>query len=187
MKKNCFTLTLIVALAFILAALPALAQRPGGGFGQRARAQSATAPDQLAQLKRALQAAGATALTSAQESSINTLITDFRASHTPQPPSSAVQAAHSAYDTAILNQQYDSTSAQVIVDDTTANAAARLKDGASFAISVVQVLTTEQVKPLVTKFGAGRVVQLLQSLAGGRGPGAGMRRGGMGMIPPAIR
>jgi hypothetical protein len=188
MKTNRFNLTIIVALVLCLAAaLPALAQRPGPRFGQRALAQSATAPDHLAPLKRALQAAGAPALTTdIQEPQINTLITNFRASHTPQTPNPAVQAARAAYDDAILHEQLTAAAAQIptIVNEMTANASTRLHDGADFAISVVKALNAAQINALVTKFGTDRTARLLESLAGGPGFGPGPRRGAMGMGRP---
>jgi cell division septation protein DedD len=187
MKLNRFNLTIIVVLVLCLAAaLPVLAQRPGPTFGQGALAQSATAPDYLAQLKRALQAAGAAALTPAQETQIDTLITNFRASHTPQTPNTAVQAARAAYDDAILHEQLTAAAAQIptIVNEMTANASTRLHDRADFAISVVKALNAAQINALVTKFGTTRTVQLLESLAGGPGFGPGPRQGAMRMGRP---
>lgn len=186
MKTNRLNLIIIVALVLCLAAaLPALAQRPGPRFGQRALAQSTTAPDYLAPLKRALQAAGAPALTPQQETQINTLITTFRASRTPQPPSSTVQAARAAYDDAILSGKPAVATAQIptIVNEMTANATTRLQEGANFAISVVQVLGGS-VDLLKTKFGTDRTARLLESLAGGPGFGGGPRQGAMRMGRP---
>jgi hypothetical protein len=74
-------------------ALPALAQGPGGpgrpGFG-------------LAGLKKALDTAGASALSSSQESSISALVANFRASQTPPARNTATDTARTAYDNAIL-------------------------------------------------------------------------------------
>jgi len=187
MKTNRFNLIITVTLVLCLAAaLPALAQRPGPRFGQRALAQSTTAPDHLAQLKRALQAASAPALTSDQETSLNTLIASFRSSHTPQPPNAAVQAAQNAYDNAILKGDVGGAVAQVVTlaNNMATNTTTRLQDGATFAVGVVGVLGTGSVNLLVTKFGTSRTARLLESLAGGPGFGPGPRQGAMRMGRP---
>ena len=130
------------------------------------RAQTQTTRDPLVGLKRALQEAGAAALTSPQETSLNALITAFRAAHQTHPaPGADVQNARTAYDNAILSQ--DGASA--------ANSLQRQTDLANFGIDVVKVLTSggDQVAPLVTRFGSSGAVRLLLSLAGGPGFGRG--------------
>ena len=60
--------------------------------------------DILARLKNSLQAAGASALTSAQEASINTLIVEFMDARRDQPQTArSDESARTAYENAILN------------------------------------------------------------------------------------
>jgi Spy/CpxP family protein refolding chaperone len=186
MKLNRFNLVVAAVLVLCLvAALPLSAQGPRARLGQRALAQSRIQPDQLGMLKRALQTAGATALTSEQETQINKLIADFRAANAPQAPDPAVQAARNTLDNAILQGQYDAAAAQVIVNQMTAKVPARLAAESGFAISIVKVLASGQVDLLVKQFGSARVVRLIESLAAGRGfgPGAAPARG-MGLARP---
>ncbi|HYK92285.1 MAG TPA: hypothetical protein VE398_26225 [Acidobacteriota bacterium] len=183
MNWNRFNLIVVAVLVLCLAAALSLqAQGPRAPMGQRMLAQSTTPAGRLAGLKRALQTAGATPLTADQETQINGLITNFRASRTPASPNPDVQAARRTLDDAILRGQYDAAAAQTIVNGMTANIPARLEAQSNFAISVVKVLATGQVDLLVKQFGNARVVRLIESLAGGPGfgPGAGPRRA-MGM------
>ena len=180
--KGMFAVALVFCLA---AAFPALAQRPQRGLGLRAQAQAPRQADHLTRLKRALQVAGAAALSSDQETQINSLITSFRASHTPPTPNPSVQSARAAFDNAILSGNYDTASANIIAQNMATQTATRLQEGANFAISVVRALSKDQVSQLVTRFGNVRAVQLLESLAGGPGPG--MRRAAVGMGRPAIQ
>lgn len=177
MSWLCWTMT-IVSVVCLTVALPA------GANGQRGFADFAGQVGYLVPLKNALQTAGATALTSAQEASINTLVTNFRASHTPPAADSAVEAARSAYDNAIVAGQKSAALAQIptIANEMAANAAARLQENAGFLISVVQVLDAGQVNSLVKQFGASRVVRLIEMLGGG--PGGGRGPGPMGMGRP---
>ena len=142
------------------------------------RAQTQTTRDPLVGLKRALQEAGAAALTSPQETSLNALITAFRAAHQTHPtPGADVRNARTAYDNAILSQDGASAAAQaaIIASGQTANSLQRQTDLANFGIDVVKVLTSggDQVAPLVTRFGSSGAVRLLLSLAGGPGFGRG--------------
>src|SRR6266508_3173711 len=141
----------------------------GTGWAQARRTR-----DPLAGLKRALQEAGAAALTSAQENNITALITAFRAAHeAPPTPGTEVQNARAAYDDAILNQDGAGAAAQaaVIANDQAANSLQRQTDLANFGIEVVKVLRSggDQVTPLVTRFGSSGAVRLLLGLAGGPG------------------
>ena len=188
MKRKCNVILGVATMLCLATSLPALAQGRARGFGAGAAAQATGQAAHLVALNRALQVAGASALSSAQESSINTLIANFRASHTPPAPNTSLQTARAAYNNAILSGQYDAASANIIVQDMAANAATRLQDQATFTISVLQVLDKEgQVDLLVKQFGANRVVQLLQMLPGGPGAGRGRGAMGMGMGRSAIR
>lgn len=172
--RSAMARTIAIALLVSAAlALPAAAgQRMGPGRGGNF--------DQLGQLKRALEAAGAPALTAAQETSIKELIANFRsAQQPPVAPDPAVAAARTAYQNAILAGKLNEALAQArtIADHMAANAAARTQAIASFSVNVVQALDSAQLNALVAKFGAARVVQMIESLAGGPGMGGGLRGG----------
>lgn len=159
--------------------------------------------DTLAGLKHALQEAGAAALTADQESALNTLITAFRENNRPQEPSTELQAAHKAYNDAILAGNADAAKvAQAQLDSLfAALSAARQQARITFDVSAVKILTSAQVSALVQKFDEGRVVGLIGSLAGGPGGpggpggrpgfgpggGPGFGRGPEGSGPPAGR
>ncbi len=121
----------------------------------------------MVRLKNALEAASAPQLTVGQEQSITRLITAYQDAHPHQTPNSTVQSARDAYANAILKGQYDESSVEVIVNTMAANAAARLKDEAAFAISVIQILTTDQVNLTEQNLGTNRFVRLLVSLTTG--------------------
>jgi hypothetical protein len=137
--------------------------------------------DQLAGLKRAITQAGGPALSAQQETALNTLITDFR-SNRPDPGDDAIDSAREALDAALLAG--DLAAAQVQITIISARAAqlgdARMQALARFQIAALAILKTGgQLDPLVTKYGAERVVDLVGSLAGevGRpgGPDGGRR------------
>ena len=156
-KEGVFNFVLGAALICILALLPALAQRR----------QS----NPLARLEQALQAAGANALSSTEQTGIGNLI---RSSSIAPPSSTAV----SSLEANIISGTADPTDVGTITGAMTSNYTARV----NFAISVVQMLNSgdaSRVKALVTKFGNDRVVRLLESLAGG-GSGAGAFGAGAG-------
>ena len=69
--------------------------------------------DALGGLKHALQEASAAALTSDQETALNTLISSFRENNRPTGPSTEIQAARKAYDDAILAGNADAAKALV--------------------------------------------------------------------------
>ena len=134
--------------------------------------------DPLGRLKNALQEANATALTSAQETSLTALITNFQTARETRPtPSTAEQNARTAFDTAILNQDSAGAAAQaaIIATEQGVNSIQRQKDLANFGIEVVKILRTggDQVNPLITRFGSSGAARLILSLAGGPGFGPG--------------
>jgi hypothetical protein len=181
-NARCFSRHLLPVLLLCLAALPGLAQAPGGRFGQRTLATRQRAQvNGLARLNHALQVAGAPVLSSTQETALKSLVDNFRAAHTTPAPNTNVQSARAALDAAILNQQFDAASAQIIAGEAATSTAARLKERADFAISVIQALDKGQVDALAKQFGADRTVQLIESLAL---PGPGARGAGMGMYRP---
>lgn len=171
----------LVASAVITVAQP---QRP-----QRDR-------DALGFLKRALTEASAPALTTQQETQLNTLITSFREAR-PDGPDEQLDAARTAYNNAVLAGDAAAATAQatIIANRSAALTAARLQADAQFKIAVLAVLKSGgQLDALQQKFGAERVLGIVSSLAGWRGfggpggpghgfgprPGNGPRRRGPG-------
>jgi hypothetical protein len=174
----------VAGLILLALSVPASSnpQEPGSG-GQY---------DPLAALKNALSSAGATALTGSQESSINTLIANFRASQAPPTPSAALERARATYENAILSGQKDAALEQIatISVEMAGSAADRMEAQTEFIISVVQVLDSGQISALVNQLGTGRTVRAIEHLAGGgRGPGGGFGAGGGGPMgaPPPMR
>ena len=96
MKKSVLNLMLLAVLVSVVAVMAAFAQQPAaaGAMGQRMGAQMGAQADPLARLTRALERAGAPALSSAEETQLKTLITNFRDANKPQAPGSALQTAH---------------------------------------------------------------------------------------------
>lgn len=148
-------------------------------FGQTQR-------DPLAQLKRAITQASAPTLTSIQETALTTLITAYKDAQ-PDEPDATIEAAREAYDAAILAGNLAAAQAQatIIANQSAALAKARLDAQAKFDIDVLAILSNGgQLSPLNTKFGADRVLGLVNSLAGhgggglGGGPGGGHPGGG---------
>jgi hypothetical protein len=97
-------IALLLSFAIILPTT--LAQRPGG---------PPQPPDILAGLKHALEEAGAPALSSAQETQLEDLIKAFRQAQNQSGPSDAVQAAHRAYDAAILAGNLSAAQSQATI------------------------------------------------------------------------
>jgi hypothetical protein len=167
----------LVFLAFVVAAVPVVGQGrgPGPGFG-------------VDGLNNALAAAGATALTSAQQTAIATLITNFRDSQAPPAQSTTASAARTAYETAILAGDSQTAVSQIptIANEMAANNKARMTATAGFCIEVIKLLDSGQLSLLVKQDGISGVVRLVESLAGGPGMGGGRGPGMMGMRPPRM-
>lgn len=168
--------TLLLCVAASGAVMVTAAQRP-----QR---------DSLGFLKRAISEANAPALTSDQEAQLNTLITNFRSSQ-PSGPDEDLEAAHAAYNSAVLAGDLATAQAQatVIANHTAELSKTRLQAQAKFAVDVLAVLKSGgQFDALKQKFGD-RLVGIVGSLAGGPpfggrpgfGPGGGLGRPG---FPP---
>jgi len=142
--------------------------------------------DTLAPLKAALDDAGASALSSTQESSINALITEFRNAHQKPAQNTDIQHARMAYENAILNGDSATaeTQAGIIGAAQAADMVQRETDTAAFAINVLAALKTGsgQIDALTGQLGKSGFVQLILSLAGGPGraggPGGPPRGGG---------
>lgn len=136
-----------------------------------------TQRDPLAQLKRAITQASAPTLTSTQETALTTLITAYKDAQ-PDEPDATIEAAREAYDAAILAGKLADAQAQatIIATQSASLAKARLDAQAKFDIDVLTILSNGgQLASLNTKFGADRVLGLVESLAGqgGGGPGGG--------------
>jgi hypothetical protein len=146
-------------------------------------------PDPLGGLKRALNEAGAPALSAAQEEQLKTLITAYHQNNPDSGPGAELQAAQKAYEDAILAG--DSAAAQsaatTIAGLISAATTTRLQALASFEIQALSVLlaggdqtSSPQVAALVQKFGASGLVHLLRSLVAGGPGGFGGPHGGPG-------
>jgi hypothetical protein len=161
----------VLALGFLSASKVSLAQ------------PAMPALDELARLKNALQAAGASALTPDQESSIQTLIAEFRDAHPKPVPNTALQNARRAYEDAILNGDNATAAAQALIigNAGAAETVQRETDAADFAIKLIAILRTGsgQADALIAQMGTGGLVRLALSFAGGPGgPGPRMGRPG---------
>jgi hypothetical protein len=119
--------------------------------------------DELAPLKDAIQLAGVTALTSAQESNIRALIATFKNTHKPSFIAAA-QEARTTYENAILygDNVTAESQAEIIGKAQAAEMIQREKDVAIFAINVISILRSNpgQVEGLVLRFGGSRIVRL---------------------------
>jgi hypothetical protein len=175
-KMKVFISVGVLAAACLLSVLPLLAQNTA----------KIPARDLLMPLKKALEAAGAPALTGTQETELNTLIKDFRSNKVPQTPSADMKAARLAYENAILSGDAVSAGKQItaIVDNNAARETARLNAIAKFAVTALSVLKTnpDQTKLLQKQFGDRGVVRIIESLA----VGAGMKVGQGRMVGPGM-
>lgn len=143
---------------------------------QGSNAQDRTQRDQLAGLKRALSEAGATALSTDQETALKTLITDYQASRAASTPDATLVAAQTAYETAILAGDLATASAQasIIATRKAALELAELQAEAKFKTSFLNTLTAAQLNALKTRFGTSGLLRLL---GGDSGFGGGGGRG----------
>jgi len=124
--------------------------------------------DPLRGLKRALTEANAPALTSDQETQLNTLITNFQ-NALPEEPDATLEAARTAFDDAVLagNLTAAQAQAQVLANRTAELANARLRAEAQFEISALALLKSGgQLDLLTQRFGNDRLLELIGSLVG---------------------
>jgi hypothetical protein len=135
-------------------------------------------------LKHALEEAGAPALSSAQEAQLTDLIKAYRQAQSQDQPPDAVQAAHRAYDAAILSGNLSAAQSQAaIIANAQATATnAHLQAQAKFEIDALNVLkaNANQVNALLQRFGTAGLTGILRGLAGGPGGGGPGGRGGPG-------
>src|SRR5262245_7996542 len=144
-----------------------------------ATAQQRPQHDPLGFLKRAITEANAPALTTDQETQLTTLITNFHdAQH--KGPDETLEAAHKAYNAAILAGDLAAAQAQVAIITSKGSelSSARMQALAKFQIDFLTVLKAGgQLDPLKQKFGD-RLLGILGPFAGGRPFGG--RPGGPG-------
>jgi Spy/CpxP family protein refolding chaperone len=164
--KRCNLLCVACIALCLTAALPSML------LGQTSSTTTADQkPDPLGRLTQALSDAGATALTTAQETALKTLITDFQTANQATPSSTRL-----AYESYILAGQADQAIALIpaLQQEQAVQALARTQAEITFAVSVVKALSPSQLSLLQQDLGTDELVRLIQSLAGGPGhPGGG--------------
>jgi Spy/CpxP family protein refolding chaperone len=147
-------------------------------------AQRDQRPEPTGFLKRAISEAGAPALTADQEAQLNTLFADFRKAQ-PAGPDEELQAAHAAYNSAILAGDLATAQAQatIIANRGAEISRTRMQAAAKLQIDVLAVLKSGgQLDPLKEKFGD-RLVAMIGPLGGGPPFGVGRPGGGPGFRP----
>lgn len=137
----------------------------------------------LAPLERALNAAGASELSSEQESEIRALITEFRETHPRPVQNTDIPDARKAYEEAILEGDSNSAAAlaESIANERHNNMVQRQADAAVFAVNAIGILDSGQVDALTTQMGTRGFARLILSLANRPArPGLMGRQGGFG-------
>lgn len=188
LRKKSICMTVLLLCTLIGSATVAMAQGRSPRRPDIDQAQDGTRPkhDALGFLKHALTEANAPALTSQEETDLNTLVTNFHQSQ-PHGPDQTLQAAHTAYNNAILAGDLATAQAQatVIANHTAALGNTRLQAEAKFDADVLTILKNGgQFDPLKQKLGD-HVLGVINSLVGGPpfgGPGFGPG-GGPGFAP----
>src|SRR5438045_3158954 len=142
LRKKSVCVTVLLLCTIIGSATVAMAQ----GRMRRPdidQTQNGTRPqhDALGFLKHALTEANAPALTSQEETELNTLITNFRQAQ-PHGPDQTLQSAHTAYTNAILAGDLATANAQatIIANHTAALGTSRLQAEAKFDADVITIL-----------------------------------------------
>jgi len=158
-----------MVLLFGVLALCVIAVSPGltlAAVNQNAAAMGDRSPDPLQRLSRALSDVGGTALTTAQQTALQTLISDFQNAVQPSP-----SAARLSYDNYILLG--DEAKAVALLPTLEAEQAAeqqqRRQSEVTFAVFAVKLLLADQVAVLQKQLGIDGLVRLIESLAGGPG------------------
>ncbi len=176
MSNKNYLNTLWIALAFCFGTVGmALAQNSGANQ----RWQGGAHRDPLAMLERAIQKAGAPALSADQQSQLQSLIQNYRSTRSSMGPDPAVQSARQNFEAAVLsgNSANSTAAADALAGAMTANAPKHLEALAQFEVQAVGILQP-QLSALQQNLGNDRLLSLLGSLAGGPGMRAGM--GGFG-------
>ncbi len=164
---------IIVASALCLGTLglawAQMNRMPGQGFGQR---------NPLASLQSAIQRSGAPALTSDQQTQLQTLIQNFRSAQRPTGPNANIQSAQQNFENAVLsgNTSNATSAADALASAMSAEAPKHLEALATFDVQALNILQP-QASALKQEMGNSGLVALLSSLAGGPGMRAGMGAG----------
>src|SRR5215216_75283 len=140
------------------------------GSASMSMAGPAKERDPLAGLNRAISRAGATALSTEQQTQLNTLIANYQAA-LPDEDDDTLEAAREAYDAAILAGDLTAATAQaaIIANRTAALTSAKLQARAQFLIGVLAVLKSGgQLTALIATFGEDRVLELIGGSGHGR-------------------
>ncbi len=139
--------------------------------------------DPLMPLKRALAQANAPELSQDQVTQLTALITSFREQAKPAGPDETLQAAHKAYDDAILNGDLTGaqSAANVIASSIAATTGSRLSLEASYRIQALALIRANEVQynALLQRFGTEGVSRIVGGLFHG-----GFMRGGPGGPAP---
>ena len=169
-QKRYLVLVFVILGLCLSAALPLSAQRRQG---QRIAQATQTARDPLVSLRRALNKAGATALSSAQEQQLNDLITSFKSERKAQGQDSALQSARKNYEAAILTGDVANATnaADELAKLLSTRLSARLEANASFRAKAYTVLQSDQISALESSIGKNGLLRVLGSLIRSRGMG----------------
>ncbi len=147
--------------------------RAGGSQVRRgARFGGPKRPNPLAKFKRALSAAGGPDLTDQQGEQLISVIMDFREVRQPERPNTILQSARRAYEDAILAGDLETAQEQadVMADQIASATNAHLQNQAELRISILAVLSGDQVDSLLQLIGTRGLSNLLRSMTRGGGP-----------------
>ncbi len=117
--------------------------------------------EETAEFKRALSAAGGPDLTDQQGEQLISVIVDFREVRQPERPNTILQSARRAYEDAILAGDLETAQEQAdVMADQIANATnAHLQNQAELQISILAVLSGDQVDSLLQLIGTQGAIQ----------------------------
>lgn len=129
--------------------------------------QNPAAYDPVAKLNRALEGAGASALTAAQQQELLSRINEYKSTR-DTTAAATLNAAKNEVESAILskNEAALSAASEIVAGQIAAHAGEKIRELGRFEIQVLNILTPEQVEALRTKYGSTGVVHMLGSLAG---------------------
>jgi Spy/CpxP family protein refolding chaperone len=171
---------LVATLGLCLAAALPLSAQMRQGRRMAMMQGSQTTRDSLVTLRNALNQAGATALSSAQEQQLKDLISTFRSERKSQSPDTVLKSAKKNYDEAILsgNVANATTAADQLAKAVSDRSLKSFEARATFLAKAYAVLQSDQVSALESSVGKDGVLKALRSLIGPMGMGK-MRRPGM--------
>lgn len=129
--------------------------------------QNRAAHDPVAKLNRALEGAGASALTAAQQEELLSRINEYKSTRDTNA-NATLSAAKNEVEAAILakNEAALSAASEIVAGQIAAHAGEKIRELGRFGIQVLNILTPEQVEALRTKYGSTGLVHMLGSLAG---------------------